>query len=118
MGAYAGTLPDGALKLFGQVTSLDGQQRVSGALTGPSDEPEKLGAAMAAALAGFRPLLDQRGAHRVTVVRGQARGTRRTSRAHRRAVRTRLIRAAASGPTAHRRSTHPGKSPGAVAGTG
>ncbi|PVE10316.1 porphobilinogen deaminase [Streptomyces scopuliridis RB72] len=58
VGAYAETLPDGTLKLFGQVTSLDGQQRVSGALTGPSDEPEKLGATLAA------DLVDQ-GAHSI-----------------------------------------------------
>ncbi|MFI6700649.1 hydroxymethylbilane synthase [Streptomyces sp. NPDC050509] len=50
VGAYGETLPDGTLKLFGQVTSLDGRQRVSAALTGPADEPEKLGTTLAADL--------------------------------------------------------------------
>lgn len=58
VGAYAETHPDGNLRLSGQVTSLDGQQRVSGALTGPSSEPEKLGATLAA------ELIDQ-GAHSI-----------------------------------------------------
>lgn len=60
IGAYAQTLPDGTLTLSGQVTSLDGTQRVSGSLTGPSAEPEKLGAALAADLIdqGARVILE------------------------------------------------------------
>lgn len=52
VGAYAETLLDGSLKIYGQVTSLDGQQRASGTLVGPSGDPEKLGAALAADLIG------------------------------------------------------------------
>jgi hydroxymethylbilane synthase len=52
VGAYAETRPDGKLSLSGQVTSLDGTQRVSGTLTGLSGEPEKLGAALATELIG------------------------------------------------------------------
>ncbi|AUG78114.1 porphobilinogen deaminase [Kitasatospora sp. MMS16-BH015] len=60
VGAYAETLPDGRLSLFAQVTSLDGQKRVSGSLTGPASEPEKLGSALAAELVdqGARSILD------------------------------------------------------------
>ena len=58
VGAYAETLPGGALRLFGQVTSLDGTARVSGARTAPAAEPEKLGASLAA------DLIDQ-GAHSI-----------------------------------------------------
>ncbi|MFJ6568541.1 hydroxymethylbilane synthase [Streptomyces sp. NPDC091292] len=58
VGAYGETLPDGELRLFGQVSSLDGTEQVSGTLTGPSTEPEKLGAALAATL------IDQ-GAHAI-----------------------------------------------------
>ncbi|MFI1017909.1 hydroxymethylbilane synthase [Streptomyces sp. NPDC020965] len=60
VGAYAESLPNGELALLGQVTSLDGQQRVSGTLTGPSAEPEKLGAALAGELIdqGARTILD------------------------------------------------------------
>ncbi|MGW2380228.1 hydroxymethylbilane synthase [Streptomyces sp. NPDC001658] len=60
VGAYAETLPDGSLSLFGQVTSLDGQQRASATLAGPADEPEKLGAALAGELIdqGARAILD------------------------------------------------------------
>ncbi|MFE1958171.1 hydroxymethylbilane synthase [Streptomyces sp. NPDC059479] len=50
VGAYAESLPDGNLRLFGQVTSLDGTEQISRELTGPSTEPEKLGAALAAEL--------------------------------------------------------------------
>jgi hydroxymethylbilane synthase len=50
VGAYGESLPDGELRLFGQVSSLDGTEQISGALTGPSAEPEKLGAALAAML--------------------------------------------------------------------
>ena len=52
VGAYAETMPGGALRLFGQVTSLDGAERVSGTRTGSAEEPEKLGAALAAELIG------------------------------------------------------------------
>ncbi|MGW6914821.1 hydroxymethylbilane synthase [Kitasatospora sp. NPDC054939] len=60
VGAYAHTLPDGRLSLFGQVTSLDGRQRVSGTLVGPAGAPEQLGAALAAELVdrGARVILD------------------------------------------------------------
>ncbi|MFJ6217261.1 hydroxymethylbilane synthase [Streptomyces sp. NPDC092296] len=60
VGAYAETRPDGSLSLFAQVTSLDGRQRVSGTLTGPSSEPEKLGTALAGRLTdqGARSILD------------------------------------------------------------
>jgi hydroxymethylbilane synthase len=56
VGAYAETKPDGSLSLFAQVTSLDGTRRVEGTLSGATDEPEKLGAALA------EELIDQ-GAH-------------------------------------------------------
>ncbi|MFJ6724607.1 hydroxymethylbilane synthase [Streptomyces sp. NPDC091281] len=58
VGAYGETLPGGDLRLFGQVSSLDGSEQISGTLTGPSAEPEKLGAALAASL------IDQ-GAHAI-----------------------------------------------------
>lgn len=60
VGAYAETLPDGKMSLFGQVTSLDGAERVSGTLVGPSGEPEKLGAALAGELVdqGAHSILD------------------------------------------------------------
>ncbi|GHF61710.1 porphobilinogen deaminase [Streptomyces mashuensis] len=60
VGAYAEPLPDGDLRLLGQVTSLDGQQSVSAILSGPSVEPEKLGGALAATLIdqGARSILD------------------------------------------------------------
>ncbi|MFD8966619.1 hydroxymethylbilane synthase [Streptomyces sp. NPDC059568] len=50
VGAYAESLPDGNLRLFGQVTSLDGTEQIPRELTGPPTEPEKLGAALAAEL--------------------------------------------------------------------
>ncbi|MER7990154.1 hydroxymethylbilane synthase [Streptomyces noursei] len=50
VGAYAKCRSDGALAICGQVTSLDGQERVVGTLTGPSNEPEKLGVALATEL--------------------------------------------------------------------
>ncbi|WP_329392376.1 hydroxymethylbilane synthase [Streptomyces sp. NBC_01716] len=53
VGAYAETLPDGELRLFGQVSSLDGTEQISATLGGPSAEPEKLGAALAAMLVGL-----------------------------------------------------------------
>ncbi|MFB7931494.1 hydroxymethylbilane synthase [Streptomyces sp. NPDC056039] len=60
VGAYAETGPDGSLSLLAQVTSLDGARRVEGKLSGPMDEPEKLGAALAAVLIdqGARSILD------------------------------------------------------------
>ncbi|WP_261802004.1 hydroxymethylbilane synthase [Streptomyces sp. ISID311] len=60
VGAYGETLPDGQLRLLGQVTSLDGAEQISGALTGAPDEPEKLGAALAAELVdqGAHSILD------------------------------------------------------------
>ncbi len=58
VGAYGESLPGGELRLFGQVSSLDGTEQISGTLTGPSAEPEKLGAALAASL------IDQ-GAHSI-----------------------------------------------------
>ncbi|MFI1359539.1 hydroxymethylbilane synthase [Streptomyces sp. NPDC020898] len=58
VGAFAETKPDGSLSLFAQVTSLDGTRRVTGALSGSVDEPEKLGATLA------EELIDQ-GAHSI-----------------------------------------------------
>lgn len=60
VGAYAETLPGRQLRLSGQVTSLDGGRRVSGVMTGPAEEPEKLGAALAADLIdqGAQAILD------------------------------------------------------------
>ncbi|MFJ8000883.1 hydroxymethylbilane synthase [Streptomyces sp. NPDC096310] len=60
VGAYGEILRDGTLKLFGQVSSLDGTAQISGTLTGPAAEPEKLGATLAADLAGrgARSILD------------------------------------------------------------
>ncbi|MGW4896895.1 hydroxymethylbilane synthase [Kitasatospora sp. NPDC004240] len=57
VGAYAETLPDGRLRLFGQVTSLDGRQRAEASLTAHGS-PELLGQALAA------ELID-RGAHEI-----------------------------------------------------
>ncbi|KIF73487.1 porphobilinogen deaminase [Streptomyces sp. 150FB] len=47
VGAHAEILADGSLSLLGQVTSLDGRQRATATLAGPSDDPEKLGATLA-----------------------------------------------------------------------
>ncbi|MFD9872279.1 hydroxymethylbilane synthase [Streptomyces niveus] len=60
VGAYAETQPDGELRLFGQVSSLDGAEQISATLGGPSAEPEKLGAALAAMLVsqGAHSILD------------------------------------------------------------
>ncbi|WUH93760.1 hydroxymethylbilane synthase [Streptomyces sp. NBC_00433] len=60
VGAYAEPLPDGLLRLTGQVTSLDGTRRVSAHRTGPAAEPEKLGTALAAELIaqGAQVILD------------------------------------------------------------
>ncbi|WP_066948848.1 hydroxymethylbilane synthase [Streptomyces lushanensis] len=64
VGAYADRLPNGKLRLFGQVTSLDGTEQISRVLTGSAAEPEKLGAALA------MELIDQ-GAHSILdAVRG------------------------------------------------
>lgn len=59
VGAYAQTSADGSLTLHAQVTSLDGTQRVSGTRSGPLDEPEQLGVALAEDLIaqGARPIL-------------------------------------------------------------
>lgn len=61
VGAYAQLRTDGKLRLFGQVTSLDGAERVSGSRTGPADESEKLGAELAADLIdqGANSILDE-----------------------------------------------------------
>jgi hydroxymethylbilane synthase len=61
VGAYGETLPGGNLRLFAQVTSLDGTQRVSGAHVGDPAEPETLGAALAAHLIdlGAAAILDE-----------------------------------------------------------
>ncbi|MBM9508079.1 hydroxymethylbilane synthase [Actinacidiphila acididurans] len=61
VGAYAQLRADGKLRLFGQVTSLDGAERVSGSRTGPADESEKLGAELAADLIdqGANSILDE-----------------------------------------------------------
>lgn len=60
VGAYAETLSDGELRMFGQVSSLDGAEQISATLGGPSAEPEKLGAALAAMLVsqGAHSILD------------------------------------------------------------
>ncbi|WP_416972642.1 hydroxymethylbilane synthase [Streptomyces sp. 4F14] len=60
VGAYGETLPGGQLRLFGQVSSLDGTSQISDTLTGPAAEPEKLGAALAVRLVGLgaRSILD------------------------------------------------------------
>lgn len=60
IGAFGEALPDGSLRLTGQVSSLDGTQQVSGTVTGPPAEPEKLGATLAAELAdqGAHTILD------------------------------------------------------------
>jgi len=52
VGAYAETGPDGSLTLHAQVTSLDGAERVSSSLSGRTDQPEELGAALAEELVG------------------------------------------------------------------
>jgi hydroxymethylbilane synthase len=52
IGAYAVTQPDGILVLNAQVTSVDGSKRVAGNISGPSGEPEKLGATLAFELMG------------------------------------------------------------------
>ncbi|MFD4998893.1 hydroxymethylbilane synthase [Streptomyces buecherae] len=61
VGAYAKTLTSGDVRLLGQVSSLDGTQQISGVVTGPAGEPEKLGAALAASLInqGAHSILDQ-----------------------------------------------------------
>lgn len=52
VGAYAEVRSDGSLSLYAQVTSLDGTRQVSGSLSGPFGEPEKLGEALAGELIG------------------------------------------------------------------
>ncbi|MFD9594540.1 hydroxymethylbilane synthase [Kitasatospora sp. NPDC059973] len=60
VGACATTRPDGTLHLFAQVTSLDGRRQVTGSVTGPASEPERLGADLAGELVdrGARAILD------------------------------------------------------------
>ncbi|WP_246564262.1 hydroxymethylbilane synthase [Streptomyces roseirectus] len=60
VGAYAETGAGGDLLLYAQVTSLDGARRVSGSLSGPTGDAEKIGAALAAELIGqgARSILD------------------------------------------------------------
>ncbi|MDH6124794.1 hydroxymethylbilane synthase [Kitasatospora sp. GP82] len=50
VGAHAVAGTDGMLTLHAQVTSLDGRRRVSGTLSGQSEEPEKLGTTLAGEL--------------------------------------------------------------------
>ncbi|MGP3946804.1 hydroxymethylbilane synthase [Streptomyces sp. 6N106] len=52
VGAFAEVRPDGSLWLYAQVTSLDGTRQVSGSLSGPLSEPEKLGETLAGELIG------------------------------------------------------------------
>ncbi|WP_368661702.1 hydroxymethylbilane synthase [Streptomyces sp. NA02950] len=52
VGAYAEVRSDGSLSLYAQVTSLDGIRQVSGSLSGPFGDPEKLGEALAGELIG------------------------------------------------------------------
>ncbi|WP_049565596.1 hydroxymethylbilane synthase [Streptomyces sp. SBT349] len=61
VGAYASAQPDGTLRLHAQVTSLDGAKRVTGVLSGPSGEPEELGATLAEQLLsqGAGAILDE-----------------------------------------------------------
>ncbi|MFJ9951227.1 hydroxymethylbilane synthase [Kitasatospora sp. NPDC091207] len=60
VGASATTRADGTLRLYAQVTSLDGRRQVTGSVTGPASEPERLGAALADDLVdrGARSILD------------------------------------------------------------
>ncbi|MBD0735191.1 hydroxymethylbilane synthase [Streptomyces sp. CBMA29] len=48
VGGYAELGPDGNLRVFGQVTSLDGRTQISAAVSGPARQPEKLGKELAA----------------------------------------------------------------------
>ncbi|MFD5188117.1 hydroxymethylbilane synthase [Streptomyces sp. NPDC058357] len=50
VGAYAEPRPDGSLHLTAAVTDLDGSHQIIAAGTGPADEPDKLGRAVAAEL--------------------------------------------------------------------
>lgn len=61
VGAYAEVHSGGSLSLHGQVTSLDGTRQVSGSLSGPLSESEKLGKALAGELIGqgARSILDE-----------------------------------------------------------
>lgn len=59
VGAHAHTLPTGELRLFAQVTSLDGGSQLSATRTGPAADPAGLGVAVAAELIaqGAEPIL-------------------------------------------------------------
>ncbi|MCP2258266.1 hydroxymethylbilane synthase [Streptoalloteichus tenebrarius] len=64
VGAHARVTEDGTLRILGQVTSLDGRERVQGETTGAMAEPEKVGRALA------EDLIDQ-GAERIlSAIRG------------------------------------------------
>jgi porphobilinogen deaminase-like protein len=52
VGAYAETLPGGRLRLFGQVTALDGARQIAADTVGPAAEPERVGSALADELIG------------------------------------------------------------------
>lgn len=52
VGAYAETLPGGRLRLFGQVTALDGARQIAADTVGLAAEPERVGAALADELIG------------------------------------------------------------------
>jgi hydroxymethylbilane synthase len=52
VGAFAETLPGGRLRLFGQVTALDGTRQIAVDMIGPAAEPEWVGAALADELIG------------------------------------------------------------------
>ncbi|MFH8635491.1 hydroxymethylbilane synthase [Streptomyces goshikiensis] len=47
IGALSEVLPDGSLALLGQITSLDGKQQLVCRRSGPADDPEALGRALA-----------------------------------------------------------------------
>ncbi|MFJ1585555.1 hydroxymethylbilane synthase [Streptomyces sp. NPDC088197] len=60
VGGYAELDPAGNLRLFGQVTSLDGRTQISATVSGPAQRPERLGRELAAELVarGAHSLLD------------------------------------------------------------
>lgn len=60
VGAVAETLPDGRLRLFGQVTALNGARQITAATVGPAAEPERVGANLADEVIsrGARDVLD------------------------------------------------------------
>jgi hydroxymethylbilane synthase len=66
VGAYAETLPGGRLRLFGQVTALDGARQIAADTVGSAAQPEQVGADLADELNG-------RGAHDILeAIRGSA----------------------------------------------